>query len=93
MPPTKRERIQRAAECYAERKAGLKKPSGSVIKAQGWFPNDCEARDCCAEIAMPTPDDPETIYRHCHHMRHIAELFGVSVKEIQEYRKTKGKEQ
>lgn len=67
---------------YLARKAGLSCPIGSCDSAGRWYPGGDEEASCCSSIRLPSRRFPDSLFRHCLTMSHVAELYGVAVDEI-----------
>jgi len=78
--PTKK--LQDAAIEYYNRKNRISHPSGHFDKAGRWYPADREKCDCCYGIREPSRAYPLSNNMHCRTIVHIANLYGVDVKEL-----------
>lgn len=76
------EQLEKAAACYKDRQARLLHPDGTFDKQNRWYPSDKEKCSCCRSIRSPSVVYPWSLMRHCRSIEHVANLFGVDVKEL-----------
>lgn len=77
-----RERVERAAREYIDRKARRVHPLGAFDSAGRWYPAEGEKQACCAHIRQPSRRHPYSLVRHCRSMAHVANLFGVKQDDL-----------
>ena len=48
----------------------------------GWYPAEHERRECCSLIQTSDWRRRWRLYKHCSSKKHVAKLFGVTLKEL-----------
>ena len=49
-----------------------------------WFPIPSEVQDCCKKIKLPSSIFPYSLLDHCRTIKHIAEMFDVSILKLRQ---------
>lgn len=75
-------RVDQAARKYIARRDRRKHPSGRFDGGGRWYPDENEARQCCATIRAPSRRWPYSLMLHCRTARHVAALYGVEVSDV-----------
>lgn len=75
-------KAQKAAQEYLNRKSRATHPSGRTDNGGRWLPSESEKCDCCDRIRTPSRAYPWSLMLHCRTAKHIANLYGVSEKEL-----------
>jgi len=71
-----------AAKCYIARKNRTEHPDGKCDSGGRWYPTEGERQACCHNIRTPSRRWPWSLVKHCRTKKHVANLFGVTVAEI-----------
>lgn len=82
---------QIAAKEYQNRQERKTHPQGTFDKAGRWYPDEEEHCNCCNAIRSPSRAYPYSYMTHCRTKQHVANLYGVSVAEINAVLKAKTK--
>jgi hypothetical protein len=77
--------IEQAAQEYQNRQDRTTHPDGKFDKGGRWYPSDEEECSCCLHIRQPSRRWPLSLNKHCRSMAHVANLYGVSDKELRKY--------
>jgi len=75
-------RVEDAAREYIARRDRAKHPLGRFDRAGRWYPDESEARACCAGIRAPSRRWPYSLLLHCRTARHVAQLYGVEASDV-----------
>lgn len=78
----KEDKMEMALQCYFRRKERTENPSGNFDKQGRFYPNSEELQPCCTYIRIPSKNWPYSLMVHCRSAEHIANIFGVEVKEL-----------
>lgn len=76
-------RLGKAVECYRQRH-DHKSPDGRRDSGGRWYPSEHEHQECCRNVRRPSAAYPWSLYHHCKTGGHIANLFGVTEKELRD---------
>ena len=71
-----------AAACYKRRQSRLEHPSGTFDRKKRFFPTESEVCACCRKVREPSSRWPYSLMIHCRSMEHVANLYGVDVKDL-----------
>lgn len=72
-----------AAQEFLARQRNQKHPDGKFAGAGRWYPDpDTERCVCCESIRPPSRAWPSSLNKHCRTAIHVANLFGIDVKEL-----------
>jgi hypothetical protein len=74
--------LKAAAACYRRRKARTEHPEGAFDKNGRFYPSLVESCSCCDRVRSPSLRWPYSLMIHCRTINHIANLFGVDVKDL-----------
>lgn len=74
--------LERAARTFLARRDRTAHPDGNFDKAGRWYPSEAETCDCCSTVRSPSRAHPFSYMVHCRTMKHVANLFGVSVTDL-----------
>ena len=74
--------ILKAAQEYLNRRDRVTHPDGEFDKAGRWYPSGSEECDCCSSIRVPSRAYPYSYMVHCRTAAHVANLFGVDVRDV-----------
>ena len=74
--------LERAARTFIARRDRTGHPDGNFDKAGRWYPSEAETCDCCSSVRSPSRAHPFSYMVHCRTMKHVANLFGVSVTDL-----------
>jgi hypothetical protein len=75
-------KVREAAGEYLARQERRVHPKGKFDNGGRWYPADEEMRDCCRGLRNPSIAYPYSYWNHCRSATHVAELYGVSRKEL-----------
>lgn len=74
--------LENAAREYISRRDRTSHPTGKFDKQGRWYPVDAERCECCNAVRSPSKNYPYSYMTHCRTMGHVANLFGVSEKDL-----------
>jgi len=78
----KRTGVEAAAREYLARRDRRKHPAGRFDNGGRWYPDESEARACCATIRAPSRRWPYSLMLHCRTAKHVAALYGVETSDV-----------
>ena len=81
-------RMEQAVQCYLNRQDRTEHPSGEFGNGNKWYPDESEKCECCDCIRSPSWRYPYSLMKHCRSIGHVANLYGVDVKELRKRVKT-----
>ena len=82
------EKLDKAAQEYLNRKSKKTFPKGSFHNHK-WYPSEEEKRNCCFAIRHPSIKFPYSLLGHCRTIKHIANVFGVKLSDLEKHMKGK----
>ena len=74
--------LHAAAKTYLARHDRVEHPAGGFDRAGRWVPSAIERQDCCECIRTPSRAYPYSLMLHCRSAEHVANLFGVTPREL-----------
>ena len=74
--------IQKATKEYLDRQGRTSHPNGEFDKGGRFYLAKEEICDCCTGIRSPSRSWPYSQMVHGRTMKHVANLFGVSISDI-----------
>lgn len=84
------ENVQNAVNEYINRQERITHPIGVFDNGGRWYPGEDEEQACCKSIRHPSRAYPYSKMNHCRTITHVANLFGVTVKDIRQNLPNKG---
>lgn len=76
------ETVVKAAKVFIARQNRRNHPDGEFDKQGRWYPSDGESCGCCSSVRSPSRAWPYSYMIHCRTAKHIANLYGVSEREL-----------
>ena len=76
--------VRHAATAYVKRRERSEHPAGHFDHRGRWYPAEGETCECCKSIRRPSAAYPFSLMLHCRTIVHVATLFGVTVRELEE---------
>jgi len=74
--------LETAARVYISRRDSVSHPAGKFDNAGRWYPADAERCECCNAVRSPSRAFPYSYMTHCRTIAHVANLYGVDVKDL-----------
>lgn len=74
--------LETAAREYIARRDRVINPKGKFDNAGRWYPSTEEHCDCCNGVRGPSRAHPYSYMTHCRTIAHVANLYGVDVKDL-----------
>lgn len=74
--------LEQAARIFIARRDRTAHPTGKFDNADRWYPSEAETCDCCSAVRSPSRAHPFSYMVHCRTMKHVANLYGVSVADL-----------
>lgn len=74
--------LEQAARTFIARRDRTAHPSGKFDNAGRWYPSEAETCECCDSVRSPSRAHPFSYMVHCRTMKHVANLYGVSVSDL-----------
>ena len=74
--------LEQAARTFIARRDRTAHPTGKFDKGGRWYPSEAETCDCCSSVRSPSRAHPFSYMVHCRTMKHVANLYGVSVADL-----------
>lgn len=74
--------LENAAREYISRRDRATNPDGKFDKQSRWYPSDEEHCSCCNAVRSPSRAFPYSYMVHCRTIGHIANKYGVDVKDL-----------
>lgn len=74
--------LETAAREYISRRDRVTNPDGKFDKQGRWYPSDEEQCSCCNAVRSPSRAFPYSYMVHCRTIAHIANKYGVDVKDL-----------
>ena len=80
----RKEKIEQTVQTYLNRKHRSEHPEGKFDKQMRWYPSEREKCECCEWIRQPSNAYPYSLLLHCRTMKHVANLYGITEKELKD---------
>lgn len=71
-----------AATEYIKRQNRTSHPDGDFDNGGRWYPSDRETCSCCRKVRSPSRAWPYSYMTHCRTAGHVANLYGVSARDV-----------
>ena len=74
--------VEKAARTYINRQSRREHPDGKFDNGGRWYPSETGRCECCDHVRYPSRRWPYSLMLHCRTAKHIANLYGVSAREL-----------